>query len=252
MSAAYDSFDYPGYWIGREYEHKSEIIALKAFLQRIKRIKKILEVGAGYGRLIPSYAFRAKSVILSDPSAKALKIAREAFRYKKNIKYLHSSLENLPSKIRPYSVDLIIMVRVIHHIKDINTTFKIVHRLLTPNGYFIFEFANKKHGKASLKAFLGGNYSFLNDKATKDIRSQTSIKRGTLPFLNYHPDKIKEILDNYGFEVVEKRSVSNIRSCFLKKWFSTDLLVYMETILQKPLSYIDFGPSIFILVKKRG
>lgn len=252
MSAAYDTFDYPGYWIGREYEHKSEIIALKAFLQKINKIKKILEVGAGYGRLVPSYAFRAKSIILTDPSAKTLKIARDAFKYTGKIKYIHSSLENLPFRIRPYSINLVIMIRVLHHIKDIDIAFKIIHKMINPNDYFIFEFANKKHGKARLKALFKSFFLFSKDKETKDIRNQKSPKKGNLPFLNYHPDEIRWILENHGFDVIEKRSVSNIRSTFLKNLFSTELLVYIEKLLQKPFSYIDFGPSVFILARKRG
>lgn len=252
MSAAYDKYNYLGYWIGRDYEHKSEIIALRALLQKIKRIKNILEIGAGFGRLVPSYAFRAKKIILTDPSGKMLKAARETFAKKKNIKYIHSSIENLPAKIKPSSIDLVIMVRVIHHIRDINEAFTIVRKIVTPGGYFIFEFANKKHIKATLKEFLRGNFSFLKDQTTKDIRSQRSKRLGTIPFLNYHPDKIREILSQYGFEVIEKRSVSNIRSPFLKRIFSTDILVSIESLLQKPFSFIDFGPSIFILARKRG
>lgn len=252
MPAAYDTFDYPGYWIGRDYEHKSELVALKAFLGRIKKIKNILEIGAGFGRLMPSYSFRAKKIILSDPSSKTLKIAREAFRNQENIKFIHSALENLPAKIRSASVDVVVIVRVIHHVADIDAAFKIINRFLVPGGYLIFEFANKKHIKATLKQLFKGNYSYSKDAATLDIRSKKSIKHGTLPFLNYHPDRIKEILDLYGFDVVEKRSVSNIRSTFLKGFFSTDLLLSVETFVQRPLSYIDFGPSIFILAKKRG
>jgi ubiquinone/menaquinone biosynthesis C-methylase UbiE len=252
MPAAYDTYNYLGYWIGREYEHKSEIIALKAFLQRIKKIKSILEIGAGFGRLVPSYAFRAKKIILSDPSGKTLKIARETFAEKKNIKYIHSSIENLPVKIRPSSISLVIMVRVIHHIQDIDEAFTIVRRLISPGGYFILEFANKKHIKATIKEFFKGNFLFSKNQTTRDIRSQRSKKLGTLPFLNYHPDKIKGILSQYGFEVIEIRSVSNIRSPFLKRIFSTDILISIESLLQKPLSLIDFGPSIFILARKRG
>jgi ubiquinone/menaquinone biosynthesis C-methylase UbiE len=252
MAAAYDTFDYPGYWIGRDYEHKSEIIALKAFLHKINKIKTILEVGAGFGRFLPSYSFRAKSIILADPSAKSLKVAREAFGQKRNIKYIQSSVENLPKKIRASSVNLVIMVRVLHHLKNVDSAFRIVHRIISPNGYFIFEFANKKHVKASAKELLKGNYRYVKDLSTKDLRSLKSIKKGTLPFFNYHPDKIKEILLQYGFEVIEERSVSNIRSTFLKSVFSTDLLVYIEKYLQRPFSYLDFGPSIFILARKRG
>jgi len=250
MSAAYDTYDYISYWRGREYEHKSEVVAIKSFLQKIKRIKTILEIGAGFGRLAPLYSFRAKKIILSDPSSKTLKIARETFRNRKNFKFIHSSIENLPSKIRASSIDLIVMVRVIHHIKDVDTAFKIIHRTLSPNGYLIFEFANKKNIKSTLKELFKGNFSFIEDTATKDIRSIKSIKRGTLPFLNYHPDKIKELLSEYGFSVIEERSVSNIRSMFLKKLFATDILIAVEKLLQIPFSFVDFGPSIFILAKK--
>jgi len=104
MAAAYDTFDYPSYWIGREYEHRSEVIALKAFLSKIKRIKTILEIGAGFGRLAPIYSYRAKRVILSDPSSKTLKVARNAFKDKKNFRFIHSSLENIPNKLRASSL----------------------------------------------------------------------------------------------------------------------------------------------------
>ncbi|HKB88838.1 MAG TPA: methyltransferase domain-containing protein [Patescibacteria group bacterium] len=252
MSAAYDTFDYPGYWIGRDYEHKSDIIALKAFLDRIKKIKNILDVGAGFGRLVPFYAFRAKKILLTDPSGRALKMARVAYHDRKNVKFIHSALFNLPTKIRSSSNDLVVMVRVIHHITNIDTAFKTINRLLSPKGYLVFEFANKKHVKATFKELFKGNYLYSQDLTTRDIRSKKAIKRGTLPFLNYHPDRIKEVLDLYGFDVIEKRSVSNIRSTFLKGIFSTDILLSFETILQRPFSYIDFGPSIFILARKRG
>ncbi len=252
MPAAYDKYDYLKYWIGRDYEHKSEVVALRAFLTKIKKIKNILEIGAGFGSLMPSYAFRAKKIILTDPSSKTLKVARLAFTDRKNIKYIHASLENLPTKVNPASISLIVMVRVIHHIVDIDNAFKIIYKLLSPGGYLIFEFANKQHIKATIKELVKGNFAFLKDRTTTDIRSKKSIKKGTLPFLNYHPGKIRDILDEYGFEVIESRSVSNIRSPFLKTIFSTELLVTLDSILQKPLSYLNFGPSIFILARKRG
>lgn len=252
MSAAYDTYDYIKYWIGRDYEHKSEVIALRAFLTKIKKIKTILEIGAGFGRLLPSYVFRAKKIILTDPSSRTLKVARESYKDRKNVKFIHSSLENLPSKVRSGTIDLVVMIRVLHHIQDIDNAFKVIHRMISPNGYFIFEFANKKHIKATISQFLKGNFKFRGDVETTDIRSKKSIKKGTIPFLNYHPDKINEVLAEYGFDVIEKRSVSNIRSPFLKRFFSTELLVAVDGILQRPLSYVDFGPSIFILARKRG
>jgi len=251
MPAAYDKYDYVKYWIGRDYEHKAEVIALKAFLSKIKKVKVALEIGAGFGRLAPTYSFRAKKVILSDPSSKTLKIARESFSGQKNIKYINSTLENLPKKVRPSSVDLIVMVRVFHHIRDIDNAFKLINRMLSPNGYFIFEFANKRHIKASVRELLKGNFSYLRDTSTTDVRSKKSIKSGAILFQNYHPSKINSVLQEYGFDVISTRSVSNIRSPFLKTIFSTDILVAIDRLLQRPLSYIYFGPSIFVLAKKR-
>ena len=252
MSAAYDSFDYPAYWIGREYEHKSEVIAIRYFLTRIKKIKTILEIGAGFGRLAGVYAFRAKKIILSDPSARTLKIARKTFSTKKNFKFIHSSLENLPTKIRSGSVDVAVIVRVLHHLTSVDYAFGVINKILKPGGYVIFEFANKKHLKATLKNILHGNISFSKNLETADLRNKRTIKKGGLPFLNYHPEKIKTVLGEFGFEVVEKRSVSNIRSTFLKKIFSTELLVFFESLLQQPFSVLDLGPSIFVLARKRG
>jgi len=252
MSAAYDTFDYPAYWIGREYEHKSEIIALKSFISKIHKIKTILEIGAGFGRLVPAYAYRAKKIIITDPSSRLLKIARMSFKNRKNTKFIHSGIDNLATRVRPSSIDLIIMVRVIHHIEDIDSAIKDVERMLVHGGYFILEFANKKNVKTTISQFLKGNLTYPIDIFTSDIRSRKSIRRGTLPFLNYHPYTIEQKLLQNGFEIMDRRSVSNIRSGILKRIFSAHTLIYFERILQKPLSYLNFGPSIFLLARKIG
>src|SRR4030042_2263509 len=188
MSAHYDTYDYPSYWEGREYEHDSEVIAIKAFLDKIPKIKTILEIGTGFGRLTPSYSFRAKKIILSDPSAKLLKIAREKNASNPKIEYLQTCMEHLPTKIRSGSIDLIIMVRVIHHLENINETLKIVSKLVRKGGYFILEFANKSNVKATFKELFKGNLTFPLDIFSKDISSPRSKRKNALPFINYHPD----------------------------------------------------------------
>jgi len=250
MAAYYDHYDYPSYWIGRQYEHEAESLALKSFLNKIPAIKTTLEIGAGFGRLTKIYLYRSKKVILSDPSARLLKIARNEFNRKKVV-FIQSTLENIPTKIKPSSLDLVILVRVLHHIKDFEKAFKIIYKILAPNKYFILEFANKQHFKAKIIQFIQGNLTFPLDIFPKDIRKKTKTKK-TLPFINYHPEIILKCLKDNGFEVEEIRSVSNIRANFLKRFFSLDLLLFFEKILQKPLAKIFFGPSVFILARKRG
>jgi ubiquinone/menaquinone biosynthesis C-methylase UbiE len=248
MAAAYDTYDYPSYWEGREYEHKAEVVALKAMLSRIKAIDKLVEIGSGYGRLTPYYIFRAKRVILTDPSAKLLKMARREFSLNK-VKFIQSKAENLIGKIRSRTVDMILVVRVLHHIEDVDKVFAVSKKLLKKNGYLLIEFPNKKHLKATISEFLHGNFTFPIDIFPKDLRSARSIKKNVLPFVNYHPDVIKEKLESHGFKIIEVRSVSNIRSSLLKKILPPEYLLSFEKSTQRLFAKLNIGPSIFILAK---
>lgn len=251
MAVAYDSFDYPSYWLDREYEHKSELIALSAFLNKIRKIGTIVDVGCGFGRLFLGYSFRAKKIILTDPSVKLLKIAKDTFRKRKNVIYKASSLQALPKKIGNIA-DLVIMVRVIHHIDNADSAFEALNKIIKRGGYLILEFANKKHAKAVITSLLRGNFGSIESYEASDIRSAQNKNGNTLPFLNYHPEIIEKLLETHGFEVIDKRSVSNFRSPLAKSIIPLNLLLTLEKLMQKPLAFFDFGPSIFVLAKKRS
>lgn len=252
MPAAYDSYDYPSYWKGRDYEHKSEVLAISRLLFKIPEINKVLEIGAGFGRLLTSYKFRAKKVVLSDPSAKLISKAIRKYRNLKNVEFIQSSLQNLKSKKGLRNFDLILMVRVLHHIEDIDMAFKIINQLLSKRGYFILEFPNKNNLKASVRNILRGNITYPISIFPVDIRSKYNKRKGTLPFINYNPDQIIEKLKENDFEIIEIRSVSNIRSTLLKKLIPLHTLLDIEKLVQLPFSKIYFGPSFFVLARKRG
>lgn len=251
MAAAYDTYDYPSYWIGREYEHGAEIIAIKAFLEKLPKVKSITEIGAGFGRLTPSYVFRANKVRLIDPSAKLLKLARKNAKTG-NVVFIQSTIENLDEKVRRNSADLVILVRVLHHIEDIDQALSVVNKIVNTNGYFILEFANKRHLKATILQFLKGNLTFPLEIFPEDKRSQKSKREKAIPFINFHPDIIKQKLKENKFEIIEVRSVSNIRSPLIKRLLPVEVCLAIEKNLQKIFAKINFGPSIFILSQKRG
>lgn len=251
MATPYDTYDYTAYWEGRAYEHESEVVCVREFLSKIPKIDQVLEIGGGFGRMVPYYVYRAKQVYLTEPSAKLLSQARKRLTEFKNIKFLQSTLENLPGKIRTKS-DLVIIIRVLHHIEDLDKAFSSISRLTASDGYVILEFANKIHAKAVAAHFAKGDFKFINDKSTIDARSEKSKRAKTIAFVNHHPALILEKLKNYGFEVKLVRSVSNIRSGFVKKHIPTSVLVSIEKILQPFFSWVNFGPSVFILAQKRG
>ena len=200
--------------------------------------------------MTPSYLFRAKKTILADPSSVLLKLARESLQ-NENIKFIHTGIENLPNKIRNKTVDVAILVRVLHHLGDTDNAFKIINKVLKDKGYFILEFANKQHFKAMFVEFLHGNFTFGLEIFPKDLRTKRSKKKGNIPFLNFHPDTIKEKLEEAGFNIIETRSVSNFRNSFLKNILPTALLLSIEKFLQPILAKFVFGPSIFILAQKQ-
>jgi len=258
MAAAYDSFDYEDYWKGRDYEHQSELYALREFLSKLKKVNTIADLGCGYGRITPSYINRAKRVILTDPSASLLKDLRNNLQFIKKqqsfsakTKVIQSNLENLPGKIRKNTVDLVILVRVLHHLKDPEKGILIASSFIRPGGYLILEFPNKLHGKALLKNIVRGNVTYPLDIFPADKRSFANIKKNTLPFMNYHPDSVIKCLKDNRLEIVSIRSVSNIRSSRLKKNIPLETLITIEKALQIPLARVFFGPSIFILAKKK-
>jgi ubiquinone/menaquinone biosynthesis C-methylase UbiE len=252
MPAHYDNYDYSAYWNGREYEHESEVIALREFLKKIRKVNRALEIGGGFGRLVPFYVYRTKSTIFTEPSAKLLSLAKHKLKNFKNIKFRQSTLENLTKKLRKESFDMILMIRVMHHLENPENAFSQIEKLAAPGGYFVLEFANKIHFKNVFEHFVKKDFGFINNLETIDVRSAKSKRQKTIAFLNYHPSLIKEMLEKHNFEVIETRSVSNIRSTYLKQRLPKNALLEIEKALQKPLSFINFGPSIFVLARKKG
>lgn len=249
MPAAYDTYDYPSYWEGREYEHLSEEIALKRLLSEIDNINRLIDVGAGYGRLSKQYIYRSKKIVLTDSSSRLLKMARKNID-SKNTVFVQSTVDNLPKRFKARSFDVLLMIRVLHHIDDIDKCFGIANKLLKDNGYFILEFANKGHFKAVISEITKGNFTFPLEFFPKDLRSKSTKKQKGLPFKNYHFDFIDDLLYENGFVVVNKLSVSNFRNSFIKNSLPIEMLTGIEKYIQKPLSYINFGPSLFLLSKK--
>ncbi|MDD3679480.1 MAG: class I SAM-dependent methyltransferase [Candidatus Shapirobacteria bacterium] len=247
--AFYDHYNYQRYWQGRKYEHKAEKIALEKLLKNIpdKNRKTILDIGAGFGRITPIYANQFASCYLIEPSEKLISQAKKNLKKYQNLTFQKRRAEELSSLKK---ADVAIMIRVAHHIKKLDPVFKKINHSLKRNGYLILEFANKVNFKTKLKMWFGGNFSFCQDQVPCDRRSLANINKKTIFFLNHHPQKINQELEQSGFKIITKLSVSNFRWPLLKKIIPTEILIWGEKILQPVLAKINFGPSIFILAQK--
>lgn len=246
--APYDFFDYPSYWKGREYEDRVEKIALKKLLAKIPDKSSIVDIGGGFGRLAEVYTPVFKRCLLIDPSEKLLDEAKKRLKKFKNIEFKKGRAEDIPASQGDFRVAL--MVRVVHHLSEPEKAFREAQRVLKPQGYLIVEFANKIHFSARLRAWLRGDFGFSGNLEPVDQRSAKSIKAGIIPFLNHHPQAVKNSLEKFGFRIVTQLSVSNFRHPVLKKIIPLRMLLFLESNLQPLASKLYFGPSIFVLAKK--
>jgi len=248
MPAPYDLFDYQAYWLSRIYEDRAEKIALNKFFKKTGQVRNLIDIGGGFGRLTSTYFPIASKITLTDPSEKNLLSAEKKFINEEKIVFKKTGFPVLA--FGDSSFDAAVMVRVIHHLNDSNETIKEVSRILKPNGFFILEFANKIHFLARLKAIFKADFAFSKDLSTFEQRSKESIDKKRIIFLNHHPKKILSDLKNNGFEILEILSVSNFRSPIMKKAVPLKILLFFENVCQSLLSFIYFGPSVFILAKR--
>lgn len=249
MTAPYDSYDYQSYWQGRSLEDLCERLALKKLLPEVKRHSFLVDVGGGFGRLADLYVPVFEHCLIVDPAKSLLDEAKQKLGHFENVDYLEGSLPHL--SLRDKSLDLALVIRVSHHLPDLEPSLRELARILSPDGYLILEIANKIHFLARLKAYLIGNFAFSRDLTPIERRSTASIAKKMIPFSNHHPKKVVADLKNCGFEIKEILSVSNFRNPFVKKLIPKFLLLYFEDNLQRPLGRYFFGPSIFILAQKK-
>jgi ubiquinone/menaquinone biosynthesis C-methylase UbiE len=245
-AAQYDDpkYNYMDYWAGREYEHAAEEMAIKRLLKGM-HFEHAVDVGGGYGRLSRLLASFADRVTLAEPSQQQLDMAKIYLKDVPNIE--HKLLQAANLKMSAASADLVMVVRVLHHLPDPAAEFKEVARVLRPGGSFILEFANDAH---FLNRLRYGMRVKRVPKIPVDIRSEVNKDSGEVAFVNHHPKTIIKALTDAGFELETALSGSNLRSPRLKRVFGKKPLLAVEKVMQPLLAPLYFGPSVWLRLKK--
>lgn len=236
--------NYLRYWDGREYEHAAEEIAIRRLLKG-KHFRHAVDVGGGYGRLCVLLEEYADHVTLAEPSQQQLDIAKDFLKDHPEVDRKLMQADDL--KFRDGTVDLLTLIRVMHHLPEPSTELGEIARVLSDDGIAIIELANYAHIRNRIKYFLKGKK--LPVKPV-DIRSAAHKNKDEIPFVNHNPRTVISQFAHAGLVVETTLSVSNLRSTTLKKVLPRSLMVGTERLLQKPLAASYFGPSIFFLVRK--
>ncbi len=238
------SHNYLHYWVGRDYEHAAEEMAIKRLLNG-KHFRSVVDVGGGYGRLCVLLKKYADNVTLAEPSQKQLDIAADYLKDHPEVDRKLLQADDL--KFPNGALDLLTMIRVMHHLPDPSAEFAEISRVLDPDGYAIIEVANYMHALNRVKHLV--QRKKLPTKPV-DIRSAANRRKDVIPFVNHNPRTVIKQLAMAGLHVDRILSVSNLRSSVLKKVVPRRVMLAIEGILQPTLASSYFGPSVFLLVKK--
>lgn len=236
--------NYLEYWRGREYENASEEIAIKRFLKN-KHFSHAVDVGGGYGRLCLLLENYATLVTLAEPSDQQLDLAKDYL--KNNPEIERRKLQAGELGYPDHSIDLITMVRVMHHLPDPTPEFRELARVLSDDGYLILEIANYTHFENKLKHIFKAKKFPIEPV---DIRSAKNKNEDEIPFVNHNPRTVIKQLAHVNLKVEKILSVSNLRSPGLKKIVPQSIMLKAEQVMQPMFAKSFFGPSVFFLVKK--
>ncbi len=215
---------------GRNYEDRVERIALERMLPPGGR--RMLEVGAGFGRLTDEYdAF--DQVVLLDYSLSQLQYAQENLGRSARYVYVAADAYHLP--FHPGVFDTVTMVRVIHHMANVEAVLSQVRRVLIPNGVFILEHANKRNLKAIVRHAL--------KKQTWNPYSLDPVEFVELNF-DFHPEHIRRELVRARFSIQQRIPVSLFRLDQVKENVPVDVLARLDSLFQS--SGLLVAPSVFV------
>ncbi|MDD5457507.1 MAG: class I SAM-dependent methyltransferase [Candidatus Margulisbacteria bacterium] len=238
----YNDTDYEqGFWSERLYEDLIEKYNIQKLLN--KEYGSFIDIGGGFGRLVPVYIDRVKTEsVLLDYSDKLLDSAKAKYNDIKKLKPVQGSFYELPFKDNNFDGGL--SVRVLHHVENVPQYLKELNRVLKKDAIFILEYANKRNLLEIIRFFLGRS-KIKPFSVEPDNRSDKGLT------INFHPLYIKKMLDEHGF-VVEKMIASSLfRMPILKKFIGQKMLYNMEKMIPAFLKNGALSPSIFLRIRKK-
>jgi len=234
--------NYRTYWEGRDYENDAEEMAIRRLLEG-KHFRHAADIGGGFGRLCVLLEEYSDHVTLTDPSQQQLDLGEDYLKEYPEIDRKLMQADDL--KFKDGQLDLITMIRVMHHLPNPAAEFAEISRVLAADGYAIIEVANYTHARNRLKHLVKGK-----KLPTEPVNIRTNNKEGEIAFVNHNPHTVIKQLAHAGLKVDRILSVSNLRSQGLKKIVPKNVMLAIEGILQPTLAKSFFGPSVFFLVKK--
>ncbi len=216
----------------RAYEDGVERVAIQAMLP--PKGKRILDIGAGYGRLVDLYD-GYEQVIILDYARTQVEEAQRYLGRDDRFVYVVGNIYSLP--FVDNLLDTLITVRVMHHLTDVPQALAEIQRVLQAKGVCVVEHANKQNLKA-----IG---RWLLRRQTWNPFESSPIEFVELNF-NFHPKWMRQQLAQAGLSVRDCRTLSHYRIDFLKRSMPTDWLIRLDAWAQLTGNHWQLTPSVML------
>jgi ubiquinone/menaquinone biosynthesis C-methylase UbiE len=234
----YDLSYRDAFWASRTYEDLCDRIALRALLPASGG--HLLDLGAGFGRLSDEYASFGR-VTLVDASTAMVEAARERVGADPRFSVIQGDATEIP--VPSGSVDVVVAVRLILHVRNPDAVFAEVARVLRPAGHFILEFPNRNHLLARLRYLARRQDWSPGDADSHEYREG---------HFSHQPATVVRQLRRAGLMPTRRRAVSLFRSGRLKALVPARCLARLESPLQAPLGRLAPSPSVYIASRNRS
>ncbi len=237
----YEGSDYRArFWDGqgRDYEDQVERVALRRLMPSTGRT--LIEVGAGFGRLADEYT-GYDQVVLFDYSRSLLREAQTMLGDDPRFLFVAGNWYNMPFVNGLF--DTLVQIRTLHHAADVPALFAQLFRIARPRATYVLEFASKRNMKAIARYVARRqNWSPFTPDPVEFVA------------LNYdfHPDWIRNELQNAGFSPGRMLTVSHFRLAPVKRLLPTSLLVRADSLAQLTGNLWQLSPSVFVQNRHRG
>lgn len=185
---------YNTYWkekLKAKSQYKPPIWTKLEFLKIFNKLKpylgkNILDIGCGDGQFLHLLGKYIKNIKLTGVDISSIALNKAKKKYS-NINFFKSSSTKIPFPNN--SFDTILLVEVIEHLIDIDSTLKEISRLLKPNGYvFITTTDFNLLKKIRISSFVWDKYFYPNNPHirffTKNTLREICKQYGFLP-VNY-------------------------------------------------------------------
>jgi SAM-dependent methyltransferase len=200
--------------------------------------RRLVEIGAGFGRLVDLYQGYDEVVIFDYARSQLLRawdrLGAAGPGGRPRYRYVQADFYNLPFAAGLF--DAVVMVRTLHHAADAPAVLRGLAQILAPNGTLLLEYANKRNLKSILRYALG--------RQEWSPFAPEPVEFVELNF-DFHPAWIRQQLTQAGLRIAQTRTTSHFRLGVLKRTVPTGLLVAMDRLCQPTGSLWQLTPSVF-------